>query len=504
MRSLKVPSEKKISSGASFSFISRLVSAGLGYVNLVLIANVLTLQEFGHYNFLISLLTIAYIIANVGVENTLIYLMPFRKKQGTTEYRNLLITSQIFILCSSTIIFLILFFTRGIFSDVLDDSSIKSLILIVSLTIPIQAFVVFFRVYNQASYNYILSTVPENIIRPIIYFTFLLILIIYKIENINMVLIFYICSYIAALGFGAYYFLKENTFIYKQSFNKRFSFDYSIVTQSTNFLIIQLLNQLAPFIVIMVMGIVISSSDIGIFRAAFQTAALIAFALRAFEIVYTPIISSLYSDGKFEELNDMYKVMTNWVLGIGGIICIIAFHLSKSIMGIFGDEFQESAIIFQILAINQLINSSFGSVEYMLMMTGKSKVVRLVSVIQVVIVVISSWYLINMYGLIGAAISITLGTLFFKLILFIIMKKIHGFTLVSKRFILIWVLLILNFILLYLIKSFYYIQLSSEFFSVLFNGLIYSLIVGCFFFIPFYIWGLNQLEREKIKRLVRK
>jgi O-antigen/teichoic acid export membrane protein len=487
----KLPSTKKIVMGASFSLVGRIFSSFFGYINLIIIARTLDIDQFGLYSFIVSLLTIAYIVSNFGIENTLIYLIPQKKKQGAEEYRNLLkLIAVILIFSSITVILLILGFESKIFAFFEGNYS-KHIIYIALLSIPIQAFLVYYRVVNQTDFKYIYSAMPENIVRPILYFLALLFLYLLGFNNISLVLVAYLASYFFALVSAHYFYQKGNSynnFIGERSL--KLKFETNVVKDCFKFVNIQLLNQLSPFIIVYLLGVYQNGPSIGFFRAAFQTATLIAFALRSIEMVYTPIFSTLYTENKLSELKASFQKVTNWMITIGGLICLTAIMFSKEIMYVFGEEFVAIVFVFQLLCLNQLINTLLGSVDYILIVSGYSKVVFYISFIQAFVVIIAGAFFIKQLGLVGAPISVILGTLVFKVILTVICYtslKIHAF---SNKYIFIVLTLIVN-----LVTSFLVDKLNIGFLLKVIIFLIETLIL---FFIPIYLLGLTIEEKNKV------
>lgn len=485
----KLPSFKNVFMGASFILFSRIFSSFLGYVNLILIANILNIEQFGLYSFIISLLTIAYIVSNFGIENTLIYLIPQKRGKSNSEYLNLLKVIRTLLIFSSAIVILLILWLEEIIFINFNEEYSRILLYLLLICIPIQSFVVYFRVLNQTNYKYVQSSLPENIVRPTLFFILLLILSLYQISDINLILMAYLSSYLIALviGFFLNYFIKERK--NKIKLSKKI-IDFEIIKDCYKFVNIQLLNQLAPFIIVYLLGIYQTTASIGLFRAAFQTATLIAFALRAIESVYTPIFSTLYNDKRKDELKSTFQNVTNWMITIGGLICLVSIVFSNEIMAIFGDEFRGIVFVFQLLCINQLANTIFGSVDYILIVSGRSKVVFYLSLIQALLVIISGSFLIAKFGLIGAAIAIILGTLTFKGILTLLCYKYEGIQPYNIRSVVNILLLIINYIVMLLI-----INLESLSIKIL----LFIIVLFICFFLPFYLFVLAKNEKNKIK-----
>ena len=71
-----------------------------------------------------------------------------------------------------------------------------------------------------------------------------------------------------------------------------------------------------------------------------------------------------------------------------------------------------------------MTNVFFGSVIYILDMTGKQNVSRNILLFTAVVNIVLNWYLIPIYGIKGAAIATAISILFWNIIGIIYVKKI--------------------------------------------------------------------------------
>mgnify|MGYP003119929399 CR=1 FL=1 len=74
-------------------------------------------------------------------------------------------------------------------------------------------------------------------------------------------------------------------------------------------------------------------------------------------------------------------------------------------MGLFGAEFSEAGLVLSILVCGQAVNAMTGSVEYILMMSGREKEMRNIVFASMTIMLALAVLLIPPFGVVGAAIS---------------------------------------------------------------------------------------------------
>ncbi|MFD2611095.1 oligosaccharide flippase family protein [Paenibacillus gansuensis] len=428
-----VPGSGSVVRSASYNTITRVVSAFFGYINLVLVARILDINDFGIYAFLINLLAIAYIVANVGMENTLLVLLPKRRETG--DYRDsngTLVTALAYTLGASIVLLAGLWLATPLFSSMFESThSIRLFFLIMLASIPFQAIVVYSRVVNQANFQFLRSTFPENVIRPVSYFLMLCAFLLWFRDMGELVLWGYLASFILACAFAYTWVMKSTKLSFRRSDVKH---DAEVIKLAPQFMSIQMLNQIAPFVVTFIMGLYLAAEFLGYFRASQQTSALIAFTLRSLEMVFAPMIATLYLTKDMPAISRLYKSITKWIFATGGWISIVAIIGAELVMNAFGDRFATAAYALQILAVGQLVNAASGSCEYLLMMTGRQKTVVYTTVMQVALVTVLSLVLIPVWGLLGAVLAVSVGIIAFKATLIVIVYRKLGITPFSKTY----------------------------------------------------------------------
>jgi O-antigen/teichoic acid export membrane protein len=76
-----------------------------------------------------------------------------------------------------------------------------------------------------------------------------------------------------------------------------------------------------------------------------------------------------------------------------------------------------------ILTVGQFINSASGSVGYILQMTGHQKFHQNVILIGTILNIILNWFLIPLYGIIGASIASVISMFFWNIVFSLKVRK---------------------------------------------------------------------------------
>lgn len=154
---------------------------------------------------------------------------------------------------------------------------------------------------------------------------------------------------------------------------------------------------------IFMVGLFLSSTVVGIYNIAVLVAGLLVLPLTAFNQLFPPIASRLYSNGKIEELESVYKVVTRWTFTVSLLLAVGAFVYRTELLAIFGEEFTAGAIVLTLFILGQLTNCAAGPSGYLLMMTSHQYVLLVNQWGFGLLNVVLNYYMILNYGMIGAA-----------------------------------------------------------------------------------------------------
>ncbi|WP_022793417.1 lipopolysaccharide biosynthesis protein [Marinococcus halotolerans] len=417
---------EKISLNTGITFAALLISSFFSFLNLALIARAITSHDFGMFTFFQSILLYLFILAMGGTEQTLLKLIPLKIKRGLDSYYSLLKSTQFFLTITSIFTVLVLVSIFPFVENYTQFDNVYMYILPLTLIIPAQTIILYFKTFNRSEFAYIRSVIPEKIIRPIAFFIILLIFNYLNLNNIGYIFFGFFLSY--AIG-ALFSILFNRKTLIKKTVN--FKFDSEIIKLAPSFTSIRLLNQFGPVAIVLLLGILVSGEEVGFFRAPQQTSSLINMVIMSMSMVFFPIMSNYYANERNNELEKMYKISTKWTLILGGFICLPMLIAPGELLLLFGEEFSQYGYVLQILVIGQLIKISTGSCGNLLLIMGEQKKMLINTSIQVLLTLIIAISTIPYFGLFGAALSITLSVTILNIMLVISLWKIsemHPFT----------------------------------------------------------------------------
>jgi O-antigen/teichoic acid export membrane protein len=157
---------------------------------------------------------------------------------------------------------------------------------------------------------------------------------------------------------------------------------------------------------------------------------VIANARYALDSVAAPVFSEAVHLGQPDRLRQNWVMMTRWVASASAPIAITVVMLRHELLAFYGRGFQEGASALCVLAVGHLINSTFGLVGWILMVSGRSRVVLANNVVGTLANMLIAFLLIPRLGLVGTAVAALSGVALLQTMMLVevwIILKVHPF-----------------------------------------------------------------------------
>jgi O-antigen/teichoic acid export membrane protein len=158
---------------------------------------------------------------------------------------------------------------------------------------------------------------------------------------------------------------------------------------------------------IVLLGILTPSATVGIFGVARRLSVLVGALLTSVSTLFNPIVADLHHSGRTEELDQLFRTSTRWVVTVGLPLCLVEFLFAPEIVGIIGPDFARGAAPLMILSVGQLINLATGAGSNLQAMAGYAKITLLNSLLFLSTSIALDLALIPSFGLVGAAVANT-------------------------------------------------------------------------------------------------
>jgi O-antigen/teichoic acid export membrane protein len=175
-------------------------------------------------------------------------------------------------------------------------------------------------------------------------------------------------------------------------------------------MVIALFGTYYPEFMLILVGAHVPSEQIAIFNVCFRLATIVTFALTAVNSVMSPVASRLYAT---QDQNGLQAVVSRAAyLGFGvSVAAVIGFAIfGRFALGLFGTDFIVGYETMMILISAQLVRASAGPVIALLSVTGHQDRCLVVFGFGLIASVILIFWLVPIYGIRGAAVSVLLVT----------------------------------------------------------------------------------------------
>jgi len=165
-----------------------------------------------------------------------------------------------------------------------------------------------------------------------------------------------------------------------------------------------------PEFVLIVAGGLLSPAEIAILHVSFRVALLISFGLFAIDAYVGPKIAQLAAAGDTQGLQRIAVSATRLRTWPAIAAVIVLFFAGRPILGLFGPDFAAGFPALMILASSQLVLAAFGPTTRLLSVTGHQDRLLPVFGVALLVLVILAFFLVPLYGVVGAAMAVLIDT----------------------------------------------------------------------------------------------
>lgn len=409
---------------SSFSLFIQIGGAGIAFLLYILLARLLGVQDYGNYVYVLTWTNILVLISKFGLDVLLLrYVAAYEGKQAWNYLRGILVWSlKTALFLSITINSMLLFSVWGLISylriELINLFFLSTgLILLFTLSDLILSIL-------RGLQHTILSQTIGLILRPVLLGLSVLVLYAIKLPLSGfLVMLVHICTTLLIfilLIFLVVHYLPSAIWSISSLTNKA-------EWRTTAFLLLFLsgaqliMNQTDT----VMLGLMRSTEEAGIYASAARIAEGTAFGLSAFNAFAAPLIAKLYALEKKLELQRLLTMAAWGILVVTIIAGAFLISMGKLILSLFGQEFIAGYFSLVILLLGQVVNSLAGSVGLLMTMTGNQVIIAKVIIISTLLNIGLNFLLIPYFGMLGAAIATSITVIFVNLaLLWFVQQKI--------------------------------------------------------------------------------
>jgi O-antigen/teichoic acid export membrane protein len=392
-----------------------LISRALVMVSGIIYARYLGPEQFGLYSFALAIIAMATLPVIAGLPNLLVREVAHFQLEGKWGFLAGVINwSRVYVLVLSLIIIICMYL--ALYFD-LFNTNVSKLLWVALLLIPLRGLLTQQGAILNGFRQPVLAQLPLQIFAP----TLTLI-----------ILCFYIFSGVALTGsklinitiLASLFALFVSAILLKKTINAsaiKCVPKYTIKKWHASLLPFSLMAFIVTFnteLASVLLGWLVDNESVAYFKVAMTAVALIALGLSSVNAVIMPNVARLYKKGDLKATQALLtkSVRLSALVSLPIIFTLIIF--GESAIGLlFGEDYLQAYPILVILCFGQLVSVLMGSVGLVLNMTGneRSSLKSLVLTFFLNVVLLAT--LVPIYGVNGAALSVTLSLVFLNVLM---------------------------------------------------------------------------------------
>jgi len=417
---------KKIAKGAGIVFIGTGIGMFFAYLGMMIVARFLGPSDFGLISMASAVATIASTVVLVGMPDGVVRFVALHKGKNDQErIKGVIISALEIVLPLGVIAGILLFLFADVISvEIFDEPNLTPVLRIFSFSVPFYGlFLIFIYAiggFQEMRYMVYARDIYQNGIR-----LFLLIILLLLGYNVYGAAFAYTFAIITT-PFVTLYYLNKIFPVFSKKI-KSISMKKELFSFSWPLMFAGMLGLVMGWIDTLMLGYFLTAADVGIYKASLSTAGLLMIVPGSFGAIFFPVITEFYSRGEKKELENTDAVVTKWILMIVLPLVLLMMLFSKQVLYIlYGVEYMAGALVLCILGLGYLIISVFNPTNQLISVTGRTRLIMVNTGVGAVLDVILNFWLIPIYGMVGAGIATAFSLLAVNTLAFIEVRMITG------------------------------------------------------------------------------
>ena len=387
--------------GTAIALLVQVSGLAVTYTMEVLLARWMGATQYGTYDYLISIATFLGFLAGLGLPNSMLRFIPeYSVKQEWGKLRGIVWGSWRYVFVSSIAIALL--GVAIVFNLNNSNSNIAPADFVLGLsTIPLWALVRHQREMSRGIKSMSVAYLPQNVMFPLL----IIMAGLYYRDTLSSskAIAIAVVSLILILIFQLWLFnrrLPAECNLTPAIYSRRewFAVAIPLLLNDSGFVILSQTDTIMT-------GAILGSYQVGIYSAAFKTAAGVSFILLAVNAIAAPMFATLYAQQDYDGLQKLTATVARWMFYPTFIFALLLMLSGDRVLGLFGEEFIAARWSMTILIFGQLVNVGAGSVGYLLQMTGHHKQCAYVIGCSALLNLVLNAILIPTLGILGGAIA---------------------------------------------------------------------------------------------------
>jgi len=149
------------------------------------------------------------------------------------------------------------------------------------------------------------------------------------------------------------------------------------------------------------------AAEVGVFAAALRTSFILPLVLDAFNAIFAPMIADLTNRRDIDKLEDLFKVVTKWILTASVPAFLLLALYGGSILAVWGAGYRQGLVCLVVICAGQFVNCATGPVGYMISMSGRTRISLANAGGALALNIVLNLILIPRHGMLGSAVALS-------------------------------------------------------------------------------------------------
>lgn len=479
--------QKQSISGAIWSYIG----VGLGFIITVfLFAHLLTTEEIGLLRVLVSYSTIISMFASLGINTVTVRLFPYFRDDKQKHHGYLGI-----VLMVSAVGFLIAILGYALFRPlIIENAQEKSALFIPYfwMVVPLTFFTVLFSAldnYFRVLFNAVKGIIHKEVVQRLLTIAAVMLFYFGWIDFKTLVWL-YVLAYISPALFLLTSLIRSHQFHIHPDFK---FISPALKKEMINVAIFGVLagfsNVLVQSIDIIMVNDYMGLSFTGVYTISFFFGALILIPMRTMGKIGSVVIADAWKRNDRKMISDIYRKSSLSLSIIGILLFIGIWGNIENVFHLVGDEYRPGKYVIFFIALANLTDIIMGLSSHIIVNSKYFRWQTYLIAILAVIVVISNFLLIPVFGITGAALASFVSKFIFNGMKFVFIYRRFGFQPFIPK----------HLLLLAIGAAAWYIStFIPPFSNFVVDIIIRSTVITILFMVPVYLFRISNDVNDRI------
>ena len=430
------PFKKKLISDGAWAFLGKMLALFSGLIISTLLSRLLTPEELGAYYLTLSLTSVAVIVAQFGLNRTIVRLIAESLGTGRPgrALKSIRLAIEITIVSTGIVAgFLAFGLGKWIATNLFHSDLMAQVVRIAVIWMVMTAFQSLIGEIFRGLSNIRMAAIFGRLSTTLLsMFLFAGLWIIHGHSNINEIILLSIISGLFSIIISSL-ILRNNLrdFPFEDSISIKDVVSISGVIWITNiFLLIWSQSD------VWILGAFRSQEDVALYSLAFKLVVLVNIPSIVVNAIIPPIIAETYSQKNLHKLERVLRTAATSAALPSVLIFLVLIFRGDFILGtLYGEYYKAARFILAILSIGPLINVLSGSCGETLLLTGFQETMLKITIFGAFFTVLGELLLVQTHGAIGVAMAAMTGMSLQNLLtLFVTRKKVGVWTFANFGF----------------------------------------------------------------------